>query len=367
MVMTGLVRRCWRFHGIWQACHMPLLWLALLFLPLAASAEADVQISKNPIEVVRTDTYKPFQGWVWYVNQNGLALGFNRGPETPRFGPKVHQKRAGQSLWESAEFFCDPDDMLILIDKRGKILAMVYLQELEWRLDHLHMGENILVAQSAKYRTRQHDIEILTFTRMAPTLDVIKREIHVTNNSSMPVRIAWISQDARVMQLPRTDQDSVELFVMDGNRDLRQGTGSLGVWQDGIRIVGSTLMEKGISSGYIVGHGVGLAGNRIGYLGDPNTDTLYQNSKKGRRYPVHTLAELEASFLNIDLSSGIKVNYLYFPPLEAKKGGTVSFNFFQFGLISEPGPSPLKATISGFVETLEMLDAQLQEVSVAKR
>lgn len=352
-----------------RAKRSALAFALFVFVALLGSdglAQAQQPAGSPPaFEIVRTDTYKPFMGWLWFVNRKGVALGYHRGEDAPRYGPKVHQRPAAGTYWEGPEFFCDPDDMLFIVNAAGKVLAKVYLQSLTWKLDYLGSGDTMLIAQTASYRQLGHHFEIQSFARVNADGEVIKREFHLVNLAPQPLRFAMVVQDARTLFLPADTQDQVDLFALDGKGVLQSGVGSLGFWDSGVRAVGSVHRERGIASGYIVGHGVGTAGNRIGYLGAPNTDRLYLRKEGNVKYPVISIADLQARFKSFNLEAAVRVNYLYFPPVVAKPKETASWAYFQFAFIGVP-TTGLGERMRGVVDRLGEIDAALIAGGVAE-
>ncbi len=319
----------------------------------------DLHTPGPAIDLLRTDTYKPFMGWSWFVNSKGLALGFHRGSELPQLGPKIHQFRSGSSLWSGPEYFCDPDDMLFLGDASGAIQEVLYLQTLQWRLDNLPYGNNMLLAQTASHRSDTHDLEIVLFTRLGSDLEVVKREVFITNCGTSEAQIALVVQDARVMWLPATNQEGVELFALNGNGVLVTGSRSYQHWDDGVRIVGSWHPERGVASGYIVGHGVGRAGNRLGYLGNPAIVRRFLCRKDDGHYPMERFADLERRLSVMSPVSEKWVNYLYFAPATVLPRSTQVSAYYQFGLYSEEAPLELEGRLRHVLDRLETIDATL--------
>lgn len=347
------------------ATRRPSLLALVFFVALLFGAEGrgSPQEPVNPLpafDIVRTDAYKPFMGWSWFVNSKGLAVGFHEGSEAPQLGPKIHQVRSGSSFWSGPEYFRDPDDILFLGDGSGHIREVLYLQTLQWRFDYLPYGENLLLAQTANHRSKTHDLEIVFFTRLGTDPEVVKREIHIANRGRGEVRIALVVQDARVMWLPAAKQEGVDLFALDGNAVLVTGPKSHKYWDKGVRVVGSWHAARGVASGYIVGHGVGRAGNRLGYLGSPAVVQRFLSRKDKAQYPMARFADLERRMEVMSSASEQRVNYLYFAPAKVLPQATLVHAFYQFGLFSESSPLDLGGRLRDIVGRLESIDTALR-------
>lgn len=311
------------------------------------------------IDLGRTDTYKSFMGWSWFVNSNGLAIGFHRGSELPQWDPEIHQFRFGRSLWAGPEYFCDPDDIFFQGDAFGAIQEVIDLQTLQWRFDNLPHGENMLLAQAAAYRSEMHDLEIVLATRLGTDAEVVKREIHTSNRGRSEAQIALVVQGARVMWLAATRHECVDLFGLDGNGVLLTGPKSHKFWDKGVRVVGSWHCERAGASGHIVGHGVGRAGNRLGYLGSPAIVRRFLCRKDEGQYPMERFADLESRLVAMSPASEMWVNNLHFAPATIlPQAAQVSANY-QYGLYSEAAPLGLEDRLRHIVDRPQMIEVAL--------